>query len=507
MKKTALLIITITILSKFLGFAREMVLAYFYGASGTSDAYIISMAIPGTIFAFIASAISTVFIPKYTRVEREFGVSRADKYTNNLVNVLLIICTLLILFGLIFTRQIVQIFALGFKGGILDLAVSFTRITLLGIYCNVLITVFNAWLQIKNNFTVPAMIAFPYNICIMISIVLSAKGNIMILAFGLFFAAVAQLLFLLPFVFQKGFRYKAGVNIKDPYIKELFILALPVILGVAVNDINTIVDKTMASKIYEGGISVLNYAQRVNGFVEGIVVISIATAMYPLISKLAAEKNIAGLKKTLSEAITGINLLVIPATVGAMVLSKPIIALLFGRGAFDEGAILMTANALFYYAIGMTGIGLRAVLSRPFYALQDTKTPAINAVFGMVLNITLNIILSRFLGIGGLALATSISSIFLSILLIVSLRNKIGALGFKNTLISLLKILAASILMGITARLAFRCMSVSISQNISLLFAMALGAAVYAVLIYFMKIEDVDAVVKAVRKRFAERMT
>ena len=109
MKKTALLIIIITIISKFVGFGREMVLAYFYGASSISDAYLISMAIPGTIFAFIASGLSTVFIPIYTKIETEFGVKQANSYTTNLVNILLLICTLLISFGLIFTLSLIHI--------------------------------------------------------------------------------------------------------------------------------------------------------------------------------------------------------------------------------------------------------------------------------------------------------------------------------------------------------------------------------------------------------------
>jgi len=113
----------------------------FYGASSVSDAYLISMTIPTTIFAFISGAIASVFIPMYTQIEAELGVKEADKYTNNLVNILLLICTVLILFGLIFTEQLVKVFALGFEGEILDLAVSFTRVSLLGIYFSALNTV------------------------------------------------------------------------------------------------------------------------------------------------------------------------------------------------------------------------------------------------------------------------------------------------------------------------------------------------------------------------------
>src|SRR5699024_3854161 len=172
-----------------------------------------------------------------------------------------------------------------------------------------------------------------------------------------------------------------------------------------------LVDRTIASRVVEGGITALNYANRLNGFIQGIFVLSISTALYPMISKMAAENNMQGLKKSVAEAISGINLLVIPATVGSMVFAEPVVMLLFGRGAFDSNAISLTTAALFYYSIGMLGFGLREVLSRAFYSLQDTKTPAINAAIAVVINIVLNIVLSKFMGIGGLALATSISAI------------------------------------------------------------------------------------------------
>lgn len=506
MKRTALLIITITILSKLVGFGRELVLAFYYGASNISDVYLISMTIPGTIYAFIANGISTVFIPMYTKTAIEQGTIKADKYTNNLVNILLLICTVLILTGLIFTGPIVKLFALGFEGEILQLAVTFSRITLLGIYLNVLVTVFSAYLQIKGNYAIPASVGFPNNVCIIITIVLSSFGNVMILPCGIIFAAIAQFFFLMPFITRKGFRYKATINIVDPHIKEMFYLAIPVIMGVVVNDVNVIVDKTMASQIYEGGISVLNYAQKLNGFVEGIMIFSIATAMYPLISKLAVQNRISELKKTLSEAITGIAILVVPCTVGVMVLSQPIITMLFGRGAFDENAAVMTANALFFYAIGMTGIGLRSIVSRPFYALHDTKTPMLNAATGMVLNIILNIVLSKLMGISGLALATSISAIVIAMLLIISLRKKLGSLGLNNVLISFLKILLASFVMGFTAKGSFHFLQTYFSQNFSLLVAMAVGATIYFVLIYYAKIKDVDAAVKSIKESLDRKL-
>lgn len=133
MKKTAIILMIITILSKIFGFTREIALSYFYGASNISDAFLISLTIPSVIFSFIGTGISTGYIPMYSKIEQKYGEKEGNRYTNNLVNILLILCTVMIIFGLLFTDKIVKIFASGFAGDTLALAVQFTRISLVGI--------------------------------------------------------------------------------------------------------------------------------------------------------------------------------------------------------------------------------------------------------------------------------------------------------------------------------------------------------------------------------------
>lgn len=502
MNKTAILLMLLTIFSKVFGFARDITLSYFYGASNISDAYIISTTIPIVIFTFIGVGISTGYIPMYSKVENKKGTEEANRFTNNLINTLLIICTVLVAIGLVFTSPLVKLFASGFEGETLSMAIKFTRISIVGIYFSTLIFVYTGFLQIKGNYTIPALIAFPMNIVTILSIIISIKTNNVVLAIGTVVATGSQLVFILPYVYKEGYRYKYILDIKDKYLISMAYTALPVILGTSINQINTLVDRTLASSLAEGGISALSYANKLDGFVQGIFVMSLITVMYPIISKMAAERNIDGLKKSVSEAIGSVNLLVIPATVGTMIFADPVVNLLFGRGAFDAGAVNMTANALFYYAIGMAGAGLRNVIARAFYSLQDTKTPAVNAAIAMVMNIVLNLILSRFLGIGGLALATSISSIVCTGLLFISLRKKLGAFGMKNIAISFAKILFASLVMGIVAKLAYGGLINRINGHIGLIISVGVGALVYFVMIYFMKIEEVDNMIKTIKKKF-----
>ncbi len=503
MRKTAFLIIILTIISKVLGFGREITLSYFYGVSNISDAYLISSTIPTFVFALIGTGLAASFIPMYNKITQEKGDFSANKFTNNLINFIIVVSTLIILFTLIYTAPIVKLFASGFDDETLGLAVTFTRVSILGIYFSGLGYIFRSYLQIKGSFAAPALVGLPYNFFIITSIVLSfIFESVLILPIGIVTAFMFQVIFLFPSLKRHSFIYKVTFNMKDRDIRKMVYLSLPVIIGVSANEINSLVDRTLASQIAVGGISALNYASTLNSFIQGIFSLSIATVIYPAISKMAINNKLHDLKKTVSRAISAINLLVIPCTVGAMIFARPIVSMLFGRGAFDDQAISMTSYALFFYSIGMFGVGIREILSRAFFSLQDTKTPMVNAAIAMIINIILNIILSKYLGIGGLALATSISAIICSILLMGSLKKKIGPVGIKKILISFFKISFASILMGVIAKLSYDFITANLlTQGLSLLISIIIGFLSYLVIIYLMKIEGVDIIVNAVKRK------
>jgi putative peptidoglycan lipid II flippase len=501
MKKTALIIMIITLFSKFLGFGRDIFLSYFFGASDISDAYLISQTVPKVIFGFIGVGIVTAYIPMNSRVIADSGEEKGSEFTSNFTNIILIIVTVILFIGMIFTEQITKMFALGFSGETLELTINFTKISLFGMYFTALVSIFSGYLQIKNNYIIPALIGFPLNIIVIISILIASKGNYNILALGTLLATASQFLLMLPFIKKEKFRYQFSLNIKDDRIIRTLYIALPVIVGTSVNQVNILVDRTIASSLAIGGISALNYANRLNLFIQGLFVTSIITVLYPTISAYASKLNYEGIKKALTESITIITIFVLPITIGTMIFSKQVIILLFGRGAFDYTAIQMTSTALFFYALGMLGFGLREVLARGFYAMQDTKTPMKNAALGMSINIILNIVLSRIIGVGGLALATSIAAIFTTILLFISLRKKIGPFGIKKISISFLKILFASLVMGFISKVSFNYLTAYLSQNLSLLIAIGIGATSYFVIIYFMNIEDVNGILAIFKKK------
>lgn len=502
MRKIALILMLISIASQITGFFRELALSYFYGASNISDAYLISLTIPMVIFAFIGKSLSTSFIPIYASIENDIGEKKAVKFTRNLISHLLLIMTLIVVISYVFTPQIIKLFASGFDNPTTEIAIEFSRITIFGIYSMMMVNILTALLQYKNYYLVPALTGIVMNTVVIFSIYLSwFYQELMILSIGTLISMIAQLFLLTPLMKKISFKLNLYYEKNDQNLKEMIYLSIPVIIGVSVNEINVLVDRTIASSVAVGGISALNYANKLNGFIYGIFVFSIATVLYPTIIKKINQGDQEGFLKSFREATNGVLLFVLPATVGLMVLSEPIIKLLYGRGAFDQEALALTSSALFFYSFGIVGVSLRLIISRIYYALKDTKTPMLNATYGMIINIVLNIILSEYLGIGGLALATSIAAIITTTLLFISLRKKIGPLGMKSIFISFLKILLASSFMGMFAKQSYIYFNSFLSGNTSLLISIVIATLFYGVLILLLKIKDVEILLNAIKEK------
>lgn len=504
MKKIAAIVIGLTIISKILGFGREVALSYFFGASNVSDAFIIAFTIPTFVFSIIGTGLAASYIPMYINISSSKGVNTANQYTNNLINIISVISLLLIFITMIFTGPIIKLFASGFDESTFNLAVTFTRISVLGILFLGVGYILRSNLQIYGNFIAPSLIGLPFNLSIIVSIVLSFYINVItILPVGITVGFFLQLIILIPFLRKISFTWNWKLNVSDPYIKQMIFLSLPVIIGVSANEINFLIDRTLASRIAIGGISSLNYAFTVVAFIQGVFSMTLVNLIYPSISKMAVEKNYASLKDTVLKAINKICIIIIPSTVGMIIFSRPIVSLLFGRGAFDYQAVMMTSNALMFYSIGVIGIGVREVLFRVFFALKDTKTPMVNAAIAMLLNIALNLILSQYMGVSGLALATSLSAIFCCLLLLVNFRNKLGGLRSKGTIILIIKTVLSSIIMGLVAVSTYNLINTcsELSENISLIVSVCVSVFTYISVACLLKVEEVKLMISLVRSK------
>lgn len=510
--KAAVGLMAATLVSKILGFGRELVLASAYGASGTSDAFLVAMNIPAVIFTAIGTSLGTAFIPLYCDVNSKDGEKASNKFTNNVFNIVVLICVVFSILGAIFTPQIVKLFAVGFEGETLSQSIYFTRVMILGIALLGMSYIMMAYLQVKDNFIVPGLMPVPYNILIIISIIVSTKLSLALLPWGALTGLSLQFLFQLPFAMKKGYRYQPYVNLGDEHLKKMLWLIAPVLIGVAVNQINTIVDRTIASTLVEGSISALNYATKLNQFVMGMFIVSISSVVYPMLSKLTSENNKEKFNKSIRTSVNTVVLLVIPISVGAIILANPIVKLLFQRGEFDQRATYMTSVALVFYSIGMIGFGLRDILGKVFYSLQDTKTPMINGAIAMILNIILNICFVKFtnMQLSGLAFATSISALVTIILLFISLRKKIGAFGGKSILVVMIKSLVSAVLMGIVTSIAHDIIgniigNGFIKEALTLFLSISIGAIIYGTSIIILKVDEVNLVLDSIKSKINNR--
>ncbi|KPI54602.1 integral membrane protein MviN [Clostridioides difficile] len=496
----------VTIISKILGMGRELVLSSIYGTGLYTESYLTAMNIPNIIFAAIGTAIVTTFIPMYQDINSKKGEKEALKFLNNVLNIIVGICIIVAILGVIFSKQLVSIFAIGFEGERFLLTVKFTRVLIVGIIFIGITSVMSAFLQIKENFIVVGFGSIPYNIVIIISIILSTVLGPYILPVGAVVAMIVQLFFYLFFVNKTNYKYLFYLDFKDESLIKLLALLSPVFIGVAVNQVNSLVDTTLASTLIKGSIPALTYADRLNGFVTGTFTASIVSVMYPMLSKLNAENNQKKFTSSVKSSVNMIIISMIPISVASIVFAKSVVRIIFERGAFDSRATQMTATALVFYAVGMTAFGLRDILGKVFYSLQDTKTPMVNGIISVGVNIVLDLVLIKPMAHGGLALATSSSSIACILLLFFNLKRKVGYFGQDKIIRTTFKSLVSSCVMSFIAyfiyKFIFGILGLgTLNELISLTIAVVIGFSVYTSLMILFKVEEVDMILNIAKRK------
>ena len=504
--KTTLLVMVLTIFSKFLGLFREQVLAATYGMGMHTDVYVTAMKIPTILFSAIGGAIATSLVPVYSKIKENKGKEESQKFINNLVNIVIVITLFIILLGNIFTEELVKIFAIGFEGQKLDLTVKFVKIILWALIFIGINNIVITYLQLNDNFKTPGLIGIPYNVIIIASIIISKGTNFYVLIIGSLIALISQVLFQLPAVKRTGFKYNLKVDFKDENVKYLIILILPVLIGGGVEQVNTLIDGTLASTFGEGVVTSFNYANRLYGFVSSIFVVSILSVVYPIMAKTSAAEDTKAFKISIKKTLNIILMFIIPICVGTLVLSGPIVKLLFERGKFNESDTIMTANILMVYIISILAFSLRNVISRAFYSLHDTKTPMINGAIAIVFNIVLNIVLSKYMGYLGLAIATTIAAYIGLVIFLVTLRKRIGSFDGKSILATAIKSIISAAIMGIATSICYNQLANVlgvglISQVIHLGLSILVGVVVYSILILILKVEETQIVLDIIKKK------
>lgn len=448
MKATVLTMI-LAILSRLTGFLREMFIASSLGTTYQADAYNMSLTIPNIMFVVIGSAIVTSFIPLLSESYKKNGKKDMYNFANSLINLLLIVAIVLCFISWRGAPFLVSLVAPNFDSRTYELTVELTRVSILNILFMSMNSGYGAILQTLGEFTPSNLEGIVTNIPIIIYIIFGAgfgvEGLAAVTILGFFLRTIIHV----PWLIKQKYSYSFKINIRDIRIKKMLMLISPILIGTGATQINQLIGNIMASGLGEGSVSALSYASKLYGIMHGIFVFAVLMVIYPELSKESSQGNMEVFTGYVERSINYINLVMIPSTIVMMALKNQIVSVFFRHGVFDELAVEMTSQALLYMSIGLFFIGIRDVLNKAFYSIKNTVTPMKNGIIGIIANIVCNLILVRFLGIGGLGLGMSISTIVCSILLLVKFKKSVDNFDVKNILTAGFKIIVASSIMGL----------------------------------------------------------
>ena len=426
-----------TLLSRVMGFVRDIVIAHGFGAGLAADAFFVAFKLPNFLRRLFAEgAFSTAFVPVFSDYLARGDQNATREAVQAVFTALAFILLVVVALGQIFMPYLIYAVAPGFSDqpDKWQLTVELTRVTFPYLFFISLVALAGGILNSFHRFALPAIAPVLLNISLIFGALVLAPHMdqpAMGLAIGVFLGGVMQLLLLWPALSRIGmpfrFRWRAlSRQERHPAIHRILTLMGPSVLGVSVAQINLLFDIFLASWLPAGSISYLYYADRLVEFPLGLIGIAMGTAILPAFSAKAANNDLDGLRHDLDFALRLVLLITIPATVGLVVLREPILTLLFERGAFGAESTRLTAQALLAYGLGLTAFSAIKVAAPVFYALKDTRTPVRIAILCMTTNIGLNIALMIPFQHAGLALATTLAAFLNAGLLFYHLHLKIG---------------------------------------------------------------------------------
>jgi putative peptidoglycan lipid II flippase len=454
--RSASLISAITIISRIFGYIRDSRIAFLLGAGTEADAFTAAYRIPNLLRRLVGEgAVSAAFVPVFSRFVAEKREEDAWEFAGTMLTVLSMFLTIATVAGILLSPVIVRLFASGFANtpGKLALTITLNRIMFPYLILISLSALAMGILNSFHRFGAPAFSPVVLNLTmIAFSFFGSMFGDVTrTLAAGVVVGGILQVAIQIPALLESGWKIRFRLNLQDPSVRQVARLMVPVLFGVGVVQVNVLVGTQFASYLEEGSVTAIYYADRVMELVLGAYAIAVSTAILPLLSRQAALKEMDELKNTLNFATRAILFITCPATVGLIILRRPIIEVLFQRGDFDAASTALTAWALPFFAVGLSAFSMLKVIVPAFYAMQDTRTPVKIAFAAMFVNIALNFIFILPLRNGGPPLATSLSAVFSATSLVIIFQRRYGTIGARTIAESIAKFIACSVALGIVA--------------------------------------------------------
>ncbi|MDV2479312.1 MAG: murein biosynthesis integral membrane protein MurJ [bacterium] len=502
-----------TMISRLLGFARDIFIAQLFGSGMAADAFFVALRIPNLLRRFMGEGtLAASFIPVFTGYWEKGEKDEAWAMAQSATWIVAAILTSIVLAGMLGTWWLVAVIAPGFRTLVkFGLTVSLTRVMFPFALFMGMAALQMGILNSLQHFFTPAIGPALFNIAVITSIFTLCPvldPPVMGLAYGVVVGGALQMLVQVPALASRGFRLTRPKKLIHPGVVRVSRLLLPTILGLAAMQINLVVDTLLASLLAEGSVSYLYYGNRLVQFPLGVFGIAMGIAVLPTLSAQAARREMERFVETLSFAIRLVLFITIPATVGLIILRHPIVQTLFERGQFTAASTQGSAFALLFYAIGLCAFAGVKVIVPAFYSMEDTTTPMKIGVCAVGLNIVLSLLLMGPLKHGGLALATSLASLFNVFALLFIFKRRVGRLGGRRILASTLKLTASSAVMGLSAAwMAHRWIAQAASglERVSSLATVILvGVAVYIACSYALKCEELSFLYRTFRERYVK---
>lgn len=487
-----------TLVSRILGYLRDSVVANFFGAGVAADAFYAAFRISNLFRRLLGEgALSASFIPVFSEYSEKHGKEETQAFFNTMFTTLLAILLTITVLGIVFAPQITSVIAMGFERtpDRFDLTVSLTRYMFPFLMFISLAALITGVLNSFHSFFLPALAPACLSIAEIAYIYLIAPyfplhQQVIGLAISVTVGGFSQFFIHIPALLRKGYHLALRWDPVHPGVRRVGKLILPATLGLSVDQLNAFVDTMCASFLKTGSVTALYYSNRVMQLPLALFGIALSQVALPAMSAHAAKGENEQVKDTLNFSLRLTLFMILPATVGLIVMGHPIVQVLFQHGKFDAEATDMTTWALLFFSLGLTAYASVKILASAFYAYQNTRTPVIIAAVCVAINVGLSITLMRPMGVGGLALATATASWANAGLLFWQLRKRVGLLGGRRLFVTFTKSMASSAVMAAWCYATLRPGVPFGPVLLRLILGIGGGAAIYFAFAWLLKMEE-----------------
>lgn len=415
-----------TFLSRVMGLLRDIIFASIFGAGAAMDAFSVAFRIPNLFRRFFGEgAFNQAFVPVFSEYRLEKSKAELKLFLAEVSGTLGIVLLLITALGVLFSSEMVMLFASGFIHDSAKFALTqdLLRLMLPYLFFICMTAMYSSVLNALNQFAIPAAIPIVLNLFLIAGALLSTHfvEPIMALGYAVFLSGVVQMLLLFYAVKRQGLTMFPRINFASPGVKRVMFLMIPAIIGSSSSQINILINTQLASRLETGSITWLYYSDRLVEFAIGTFAVALGTVVLPKLSELYTKGDTVNLSKTIDWGIQLSLILGIPAMLGLIFLAEPLLAILFMHGAFYETDVLMSAKSLVAYSLSIPAFFIIRILAPVYFARQNTKTPMYFSLVAIAVNIALQFVLVQYYQHAGLALSSSIAAWVNALLLAVGL--------------------------------------------------------------------------------------